>query len=68
VRRNLVEARRDTNTHIEGRKPGPDGKTPYERDFPISDGEVDPEYSTLSVWLRGFGKTSVSLIAVQYSL
>jgi len=68
VRRNLVEARRDTNTHIEGKKPGSDGKTPYERDFPIADGEIDPEYSTLSLWLRGFGKTSVSLIAVQYSL
>lgn len=68
VRRNLVDARRDNNTHIEPTKAGPDGKTPYLQEFAVEDGEIDPEYSTLSLWLRGFGRTSVSLIAVQYAL
>ena len=69
VRRTLLDLRRDSNTHLVGSKPAtPDAKSQYEKTWDIADGDIDPEYSTLSLWLRGFGRTSVSLVAVQYSL
>jgi hypothetical protein len=39
---------------------------PYLRTFPIKDMNLDPEYHTLSLWVRGTGKTSISLIAVEF--
>ena len=69
VRRTLVDARREANAHLVGSQPTtPNAKSPYEKTWDIPDGDIDPEYSTLSLWLRGFGKTAVSLVAVQYSL
>lgn len=43
------------------------GRTPYNEIFHIHDGRIDPDYSTLSLWLRGIDKTAVSLIAVKFS-
>ncbi|MCP4341417.1 MAG: hypothetical protein GY799_21680 [Desulfobulbaceae bacterium] len=39
---------------------------PYLRTFPIKDMNLDAEYQTLSLWIRGTGKTSISLIAVEF--
>lgn len=40
---------------------------PYEQTFDIADSAIDPEYHTLSIWLLGHGKTSVSFVAVEFS-
>lgn len=39
---------------------------PYLATFPIKEMELDAEYHTLSLWIRGTGKTSISLIAVEF--
>lgn len=39
---------------------------PYQRTFPIQDMQLDPEYHTLSLWVRGTAKTSVSIVAVEF--
>jgi len=45
----------------------PDGSYPYERTFPVTGADLDPEYSTLSLGLESLGKASISLIAVEFS-
>lgn len=39
---------------------------PYLETFTIKETELDQEFHTLSLWVRGTGKTSVSLIAVEF--
>jgi hypothetical protein len=39
---------------------------PYLRTFPIKDMNLDAEHHTLSLWIKGTGKTSISLIAVEF--
>ncbi len=39
---------------------------PYLKTFPIREMDLDSEYNTLSIWIRGTGKTSISLIAVEF--
>ena len=38
---------------------------PFLKTYDISDGVLDPEYSTLSVWLRCTKRAAISLIAVE---
>lgn len=39
---------------------------PFLKTFPIKDGRLDPEYQTLSLWIRGTRRTSISLVAVEF--
>jgi hypothetical protein len=40
---------------------------PYNEVYTIDDGDLDPEYHTLSLWVHGHAKVSVSLVALQFS-
>jgi hypothetical protein len=39
---------------------------PFFREYPITNTSLDPEYNTLSLWLKGTRKTAVSLVAVEF--
>jgi hypothetical protein len=39
---------------------------PFMETFDIDDTALDPEYQTLSLWLRGMRRTSISLIAIEF--
>ncbi|MEN8259997.1 MAG: hypothetical protein ABFS02_05330 [Pseudomonadota bacterium] len=43
------------------------GSAPFLETFSISDPEVDPEYHTLSLSIRGTRRTAISLIGVEFS-
>ena len=40
---------------------------PFLETFAITEAALDPEYHTLAVWLRGFKRTSISLVAVEFA-
>ena len=40
---------------------------PYNELYTIDDGKLDPEYHTLSLWVRSHGKASISLVALEFS-
>jgi hypothetical protein len=40
---------------------------PFLETFEIQETRLDPEYHTLAVWVRGFKRTSVSLVAVEFA-
>jgi hypothetical protein len=40
---------------------------PYLKSYEITEKAIDPEYHTLSLWLKGTRRTSVSLVAVEFS-
>lgn len=42
-------------------------EAPFAKTYPISNAAVHPEYSTLSLWLRGTLRTSISLVAVEFA-
>ncbi|MGH8592108.1 MAG: hypothetical protein ACREXX_23175 [Gammaproteobacteria bacterium] len=42
-------------------------KAPFLRTYDIKQSALDPEYNTLSLWVRGTGRTRISLIAVEFS-
>jgi hypothetical protein len=48
---------------VEGKIAG----SPFCEEFTVKDFTLDPEYHTLSIWLRGTKKTAISLIAVELS-
>lgn len=52
---------------IKASKKNAAGRTPYHMVYDVADGALDPEFSTLSLWLRGSGRTAVSLVAVKFS-
>jgi hypothetical protein len=39
---------------------------PFMETFDIDDTALDPEYQTLSLWLRGTRRTSISLVAIEF--
>lgn len=39
---------------------------PYLKTFQIREMDLDAEYHTLSLWIRGTGKTSISLVAIEF--
>ena len=39
---------------------------PFLETFDIDDTVLDPEYQTLSIWLRGTRRTAISLIAIEF--
>src|SRR5262249_54036225 len=39
---------------------------PFMETYNIEENRLDPEYQTLSLWLRGTQKTSISLVAVEF--
>jgi hypothetical protein len=39
---------------------------PFLETFDIDDSALDPEYQTLSIWLRGTRRTAISLIAIEF--
>ncbi len=39
---------------------------PFDEAFPIANGKLDPEYSTLSLWVMGTKRTAISLVAVEF--
>lgn len=39
---------------------------PFLETFDIDDTSLDPEYQTLSIWLRGTRRTAISLIAIEF--
>lgn len=41
---------------------------PFLETYETADVSLDPEYQTLSLWLRGTRRTSISLIAVEFAL
>ncbi|MCU0588470.1 MAG: hypothetical protein MUF52_09965 [Syntrophobacteraceae bacterium] len=58
VKEAIVEAR------IQGKAAGE--KSAFLETFEIADTSLNPEYQTLSVWLRGTRRTALSLIAVEF--
>ena len=45
------------------------GSAPFLETYEISDRDtfIDPEYNTLSLWLRATDRASISLIAIEFS-
>jgi hypothetical protein len=41
--------------------------SPFKGDFAITNTAIDPEYHTLSLWLRGTRRASISLVAVEFA-
>jgi hypothetical protein len=39
---------------------------PFLETFDIDNTAIDPEYQTLSIWLRGTRRTAISLIAIEF--
>lgn len=42
-------------------------RAPFLQTYELADVALDPEYHTLSLWLRGTRRTSISLIAVEFA-
>ena len=40
---------------------------PFLETFTIQETTLDPEYHTLALWLRGFRRTSISLVAIEFA-
>ncbi len=41
---------------------------PYDETFPVDGGQLDPSDHTLALWVRGWGKTSISLVALEFHI
>jgi hypothetical protein len=40
---------------------------PYNEIWTVEDGAFDPQYQTLALWVRAYGRASVSLVSVEFS-
>jgi hypothetical protein len=40
---------------------------PYNELYTIENGEIEPQYHTLALWVRGHGNASISLVAFEFS-